>query len=90
LRHHHKSVGCAGRHVGSICAKAREPAEVVSPGHTHVSDYNFVMRCWERDEINTLLARHHLTLVEPVGMLETAEPDVSPYPADVAFSVRRL
>lgn len=36
-----------------------EQHELVTPGQTHVSDYNFVMRCWERDEINTLLARHH-------------------------------
>jgi SAM-dependent methyltransferase len=36
-----------------------EQHELVTPGHTLVSDYNFVMRCWERDEINTLLARHH-------------------------------
>ena len=36
-----------------------EQHELVTPGQTHVSDYNFVMRCWERDEIDTLLARHH-------------------------------
>lgn len=32
-----------------------EQHELVTPGQTHVSDYNFVMRCWDRDEINTLL-----------------------------------
>jgi len=36
-----------------------EQHELVTSGQTHVRDYNFVMRCWERDEINTLLARHH-------------------------------
>jgi SAM-dependent methyltransferase len=36
-----------------------EQHELVTSGHTYVSDYNFVMRCWEREEINALLARHH-------------------------------
>jgi SAM-dependent methyltransferase len=36
-----------------------EQHELVTRGKTHVSDYNFVMRCWERDEINNLLARYH-------------------------------
>ena len=36
-----------------------EQHELVTPGQTYVSDYNFVMRCWELDEINTLLRRHH-------------------------------
>ena len=30
LRHHHKSVGFPGRHVGIICAEARELAEVMA------------------------------------------------------------
>ena len=36
-----------------------EQHELVTSGQTHVRDYNFVMRCWGRDEINALLARHH-------------------------------
>ena len=36
-----------------------EQHELVTRGKTHVSDYNFVMRCWERDELHTRLARHN-------------------------------
>jgi hypothetical protein len=36
-----------------------ERHELVTGGEERVSDYNFVMRCWERDELNALLARHH-------------------------------
>jgi hypothetical protein len=35
-----------------------ERHELVSGTGEHVSDYNFVMRCWEQDELNTLLGRH--------------------------------
>jgi SAM-dependent methyltransferase len=36
-----------------------ERHELVTGGEERVSDYNFVMRCWERDELNALFARHH-------------------------------
>jgi len=51
-----------------------EQHELVASGQTHVSDYNFVMRCWERDEINTLLARHHFGEVSCFGAYS---PDVA-------------
>jgi hypothetical protein len=37
-----------------------ERHELLTSGEERVSEYNFVMRCWERDELNTLLARHRL------------------------------
>ena len=36
-----------------------ERHELVTRGEERVSDYNFVMRCWERNELNILLARYH-------------------------------
>jgi SAM-dependent methyltransferase len=35
-----------------------ERHELVGRGNERVSDYRFVMRCWERSELDTLLARH--------------------------------
>jgi SAM-dependent methyltransferase len=35
-----------------------EQHELAEPGRTRVSDYRFVMRCWERDELDVLLSRH--------------------------------
>jgi SAM-dependent methyltransferase len=51
-----------------------EQHELITAGKTHVSDYNFVMRCWERDEIDTLLARHHFGGVSCFGAYA---PDVA-------------
>src|SRR5258708_31140808 len=50
-----------------------ERHELVTRGETRVSDYNFVMRCWERDELNILLARHHFGEVSCYGAYD---PDV--------------
>ena len=44
-----------------------ERHELVTPGEESVSDYNFVMRCWERDELNTLLARHRFRVLSCFG-----------------------
>jgi SAM-dependent methyltransferase len=44
-----------------------ERHELVTGGEQRVSDYDFVMRCWERDELNTLLARHHFGEVSCFG-----------------------
>jgi SAM-dependent methyltransferase len=35
-----------------------ERHELVGRGDERVSDYQFVMRCWEREELGTLFARH--------------------------------
>jgi SAM-dependent methyltransferase len=50
-----------------------ERHELVLGGEEHVSDYNFVMRCWERDELNILLARHHFGELSFFGAYD---PDV--------------
>jgi len=47
-----------------------EQHELVTSGQTHVRDYNFVMRCWERHEINTLLARHGFGKVSCFGAFD--------------------
>jgi len=51
-----------------------ERHELVTPGETRVSDYNFVMRCWKRDELNILLARHHFGEISCFGAYD---PDVA-------------
>jgi len=35
-----------------------ERHELISNGETRVSDHQFVMRCWERDELGERLSRH--------------------------------
>jgi SAM-dependent methyltransferase len=44
-----------------------ERHELIGRGHTRVSDYQFVMRCWEREEINTLFARHGFRNIQYFG-----------------------
>jgi SAM-dependent methyltransferase len=36
-----------------------ERHELVASDDERLSDYTFVMRCWEKEELNILLARHH-------------------------------
>jgi len=40
---------------------------LVAEGGERVSDYHFVMRCWERDELDVLLARHGFGKVSYFG-----------------------
>ena len=51
-----------------------ERHELVTRSEERVSDYNFVMRCWERDELNILLARHHFGELSCFGAYD---PDVA-------------
>ena len=44
-----------------------ERHELVGPGDARVSDYQFMMRCWERDELGVLFARHAFTNVQYFG-----------------------
>jgi SAM-dependent methyltransferase len=44
-----------------------ERHELDSNGETHVSDFQFVMRCWEREELDTRLARHGFRHVRHYG-----------------------
>ncbi len=51
-----------------------ERHELVTRGEERVSEYNFVMRCWERDELNILLARPHFGELSCFGAYD---PDVA-------------
>jgi SAM-dependent methyltransferase len=51
-----------------------ERHELVTSGEERLSDYNFVMRCWEKAELNTLLARHRFGELSCFGAYD---PDVA-------------
>ena len=44
-----------------------EQHELIKEGTERVSDYHFVMRCWEKEEIDTLLAEHDFGAVRSFG-----------------------
>lgn len=44
-----------------------ERHELVNAGAERISDYHFVMRCWEREELNALLTRHGFGRVSCFG-----------------------
>ena len=44
-----------------------ERHELAGRGDERVSDYHFVMRCWEREELNTLFARHGFRNIQYFG-----------------------
>jgi SAM-dependent methyltransferase len=44
-----------------------ERHELVGRDDERVSDYQFVMRCWEREELNTLFARHAFRNIQYFG-----------------------
>ena len=44
-----------------------ERHELVGRGDERVSEYQFVMRCWEREELGTLFARHGFGNVQYFG-----------------------
>jgi SAM-dependent methyltransferase len=44
-----------------------EQHRLVEEGAERISDYHFVMRCWEKEELNTLLSRHGLGNVSCFG-----------------------
>ena len=51
-----------------------ERHELVSNGEVRVSDGQFVMRCWERDELDERLARHGFGDVQCFGAYDIAVP----------------
>jgi len=51
-----------------------ERHELVTRDEQCVSDYNFAMRCWERDELSMLLARHHFGEVSCFGAYDSDVP----------------
>lgn len=56
-----------------------ERHELMGPGDERVSDYHFVMRCWERAELDRLLARCGFGNVSFFGAYD---PDVAPGATD--------
>jgi hypothetical protein len=48
-----------------------ERHELLTSGEERVSEYNFVMRCWERDELDTLLARYRFTELSYFGAYDS-------------------
>jgi hypothetical protein len=44
-----------------------ERRELVGRGDERVSDYQFVMRCWEREELGMLFARHGFGNIQYLG-----------------------
>jgi SAM-dependent methyltransferase len=51
-----------------------ERHELIGPGGDRASDYQFVMRCWERVELDILLARHGFSNVSYFGAYN---PDIA-------------
>ena len=51
-----------------------ERHELIERGGTRVSDYQFVMRCWDRAELNRLLARYGFGAVSWFGAYDTGVP----------------
>jgi hypothetical protein len=44
-----------------------ERHELIEDGAERISNYQFVMRCWEKDELDALLARHGFGRVSCFG-----------------------
>jgi hypothetical protein len=51
-----------------------ERHELNGPAGERASDYRFVMRCWERAELDALLARHGFGIVSYFGAYD---PDIA-------------
>ncbi len=49
-----------------------EKHELVSQGEERVSEYHFVMRCWERAELHGMLARHGFGEIACFGAYDAA------------------
>lgn len=49
-----------------------ERHELIEEGAKRISDYHFVMRCWEKEELNALLARHGFGEVSYFGAYDPA------------------
>lgn len=64
-----------------------ERHELVGRGDERVSDYQFVMRCWEREELGLLLARHAFGNVQYFGAYDHA---VAPGATDRLVAVAQL
>ena len=61
-----------------------ERHELVGRGDARVSDYQFVMRCWEREELGMLLLRHGFGNIQYFGAYD---PSVAPGATDRLVAV---
>jgi SAM-dependent methyltransferase len=64
-----------------------ERHELVGPGDKRVSEYQFVMRCWERGELSALLARHGFGRIRYFGAYDH---HVEPGATDRLVAVARI
>ena len=64
-----------------------ERHELVGQGDERVSDYHFVMRCWEREELGLLFARHGFGDIEYFGAYASS---VAPGASDRLVAVAQL
>lgn len=64
-----------------------ERHELVGPCDARVSDYQFMMRCWEREELDVLFARHEFENVQYFGAYD---PKVAPGTTDRLIAVAQL
>ena len=64
-----------------------ERHELVGRGDERASDYQFVMRCWEREELDILLARHGFRKIQYFGAYDHG---VEPGATDRLVAVAQL
>jgi len=64
-----------------------ERHELVGQGAERVSDFQFVMRCWNREELSTLLARHGFDNIQYFGAYDRG---VEPGATDRLVAVAQL
>ena len=64
-----------------------ERHELVGPGERRVSDYQFTMRCWEREELEVLFARHGFAKAKYFGAYDH---NVGPGATDRLVAVAQL
>ena len=64
-----------------------ERHELVGPGDRRISDYQFTMRCWERDELGVLFARYGFGNVQYFGAYDRT---VAPGTTDRLVAVAQL
>jgi len=64
-----------------------ERHELVGQGEERVSDYQFVMRCWDREELNMLFARHGFGNIQYFGAYD---PGVEPGATDRLVAAAQL
>ena len=59
----------------------------IATGESRVSDYQFMMRCWESEELGVLFARHEFWNVQSIGAYDY---QVAPGATDRLVAVAQL